>query len=121
MRSFPLRLIGQTLLLLSLVELPATATQVWIGSGRITDGIGQGGLVWLQLVTDREVVQEGDAVKSLHGPRLDGKIQAGKVQSPLGLWRFKQCNQDLCVILNRANPKQAIVYRLHRKNRGSAE
>jgi len=116
-----MRLIGQTLLLLSLVELPATATQVWIGSGRITAGIGQGGLVGLKLATDQERIQEGGDVKSLHGPRLDGKIQAGMVQSPLGLWQFKQCEQDLCVILNRADPKQTIVYRLHRKNRGSAE
>ncbi|WP_068819513.1 hypothetical protein [Phormidesmis priestleyi] len=121
MRSLPMRLIGQTLLLLSLVELPATATQVWIGSGRITAGIGQGGLVGLKLATDQERIQEGGDVKSLHGPRLDGKIQAGMVQSPLGLWQFKQCEQDLCVILNRADPKQTIVYRLHRKNRGSAE
>ncbi|GAC1454473.1 MAG: hypothetical protein NVS2B14_06520 [Chamaesiphon sp.] len=115
MLPFPTRIICQTLSLMSLVNLPATASQVWVGTGRITEGIGQGGLVALKLITDRDVV------KSLHGPRLNAKIQAGVVRTRLDTWRFQQCSQDLCVVLNRTNPKQTIVYRLHRSQDKSAE
>ena len=40
MLPFASRIVCQTLLFLSLLDIPATATQVWIGGGRITDGIG---------------------------------------------------------------------------------
>lgn len=117
----PIRLICQALLLLSLLELPATAAQIWVGAGRITEGIGQGGLVELQLKTERNGVQEGELVKTLHGLPLTGRIQAGAVRNRVGYWRFRPCARNLCVTLIRTNSGQTIVYRLHRSDREQAE
>lgn len=120
----PMRLFCQTLLLLGLLELPATAAQIWVGAGRITAGIGQGGLVELRLKTEHDGIQEGEFVKSLHGPPLNGRIQAGAIRNRVGYWQFRPCAlnaQNLCVTLTRTNPKQTIVYHLHRRDRNQAE
>lgn len=120
----PVRLLCQTLLLLSLLELPATAAQIWFGMGRITAGVGQGGLVELRLRTEHDSIQDGEFVKSLHGPPLNGKIQAGVIRNQVGYWRFRPCAQNpqnLCVTLIRTKPKQTIVYRLHRSDHSQAE
>ncbi|AFZ08198.1 hypothetical protein Osc7112_3857 [Oscillatoria nigro-viridis PCC 7112] len=111
MLPFASRIVCQTLLLLSLLNTPATATQVWIGAGRITDGIGQGGSVKLKL----EI--EGNHVRSIYGFHLNGAISNGTISTKLAHWRFRKCSQDLCVTLNRIRPKQTIFYRLHRTNK----
>lgn len=115
MLPFASHIVCQTLLLLSLLDLTATATQVWIGTGRITDGIGQGGSVKLKL----EI--EGNNVRSIYGFHLNGTIHNGTISTKLAHWRFRQCSQDLCVTLNRIQPKQTIFYRLHRRINGNVE
>jgi hypothetical protein len=109
MFAFASRIVCQTLLLLSLSVLPATATQVWVGTGRITDGIGQGGSVKLKLEID------GNNVRSIYGFHLNGTIYNGTISTKLAHWQFRQCSQDLCVTLTRIRPKQTIFYQLHKK------
>ena len=104
--SIPVKAIVPVLLW-SLSTLPATASQIWAGTGRISRGIGQGGLVELRIEID------GNAVKTLHGPRLNGVMQNRTIQNNLGRWEFRPCQQNLCVILNRTSPPQTILYQLH--------
>ena len=104
----------QTLLLLCVLCFPATAMQIWEGTGRVISGFGQGGSVKLQLAVDK------DMVRSLSGPPLDGKIQinddlSGVVQTDTGSWKFEKCGKDLCVNLQQHNPEQTIFYRLQPK------
>lgn len=100
-----------TALVYAILCLPALAGQVYEGSGQIVSGPGQGGSVNLRL----EI--EGNRVRSLSGPPLDGNIQSdgslnGVVRMGANTWRIEQCGADLCVQLQQAQPKRSIHYRL---------
>ena len=114
--AFPYsRLICQTLVLLSLLDLPANASQFWVGEGRITEGVGQGGSVSLRLEID------GNVVNSIHGPHLNGTLQDGVIQTNIGKWNFRHCSKNLCVTFYRSRPRQTIFYRLHQSSRDIKE
>lgn len=107
----------QTLLLLILLSLPANASQIWKGTGRVISGVGEGGSVDLRLEVD------GEIVRSLWGPPLYGKVQtnpklSGTIQTKSGTWQIEQCGEELCVNLQQYNPKQVVLYRLQPKNYG---
>lgn len=104
----------QMLLLLGMLSLPASASQIWEGVGRIISGVGEGGSVDLRLEID------GEVVRSLWGPPLYGKIQTnsnlnGTIQTKSGTWLLEQCGEELCVNLQQYNPKQTVFYRLQLK------
>ena len=104
----------QTLLLLSLLSLPANARQLWEGTGRVISGMGEGGSVDLLLEVDSEIV------RSLWGPPLYGNIQtspnlSGTIETKSGTWQIKQCGEELCINLQQYIPKQAVFYRLKPK------
>lgn len=101
----------QLLLLLSFLSIPADASQIWQGTGRVISGMGEGGSVELRLEVD------GETVRSLFGPPLEGKIQNspnlnGVIQTQTGNWQIQQCGEELCINLHQYNPKQVIFYRL---------
>lgn len=111
---FALHTLCQMLLLLGIFSLPASASQIWEGVGRIIGGVGEGGSVDLRLEVD------GEVVRSLWGPPLYGKIQtnpnlSGTIQTKSGTWRIEQCGEELCINLQQYNPKQAVFYRLQPK------
>jgi hypothetical protein len=104
----------QTILLLGILILPASASQIWEGTGRIISGTGEGGSVELQLEFD------GEVVKSLSGPPLDGRINTepslnGVIKTKTATWQIERCGEDLCVNLQQYNPKQTVFYRLQPK------
>lgn len=111
---FAFHTLCQMLLLLSILSLPASASQIWEGVGRVISGVGEGGSVDLRLEVD------GEIVRSLWGPPLYGKIQAipnlsGTIQTKSGTWQIEQCGEELCINLQQYNPKQAVFYRLQPK------
>lgn len=111
---FAFHALYQMLLLLSMLSLPASASQIWEGTGRVISGVGEGGSVDLRLEVDDEVV------RSLWGPPLYGKIQSkpnlsGTIQTKNGTWQIEQCSEELCINLQQYNPKQAVFYRLQPK------
>ena len=95
-------------ILSSILCLAADAAQIWTGTGRISRGVGQGGVVELSLEIN------GNTVKSLHGPYLKGVIRNKIIRTNLGQWEFRQCSPALCIVLNRTNPRQTIFYQLYR-------
>ncbi|MHC5820904.1 MAG: hypothetical protein ACYT04_34805 [Nostoc sp.] len=100
--------------MLGILILPASASQIWQGTGRIISGIGEGGSVELQLEFD------GEVVKSLSGPPLDGRINTepslnGVIKTNTATWQIERCGEDLCVNLQQYNPKQTVFYRLQPK------
>ncbi|MGL4622376.1 MAG: hypothetical protein ACRCZS_25505 [Chroococcidiopsis sp.] len=105
----------QVFLLLSLLNFPANASQIWEGTGRVISGVGEGGSVELRLEID------GEVVTSLSGPPLHGIIQTtpdlnGTIKTQTGTWYIEQCGEELCVNLQQHHPKQTIFYRLVPKN-----
>ncbi len=107
-------ILSQTILLLGILILPASASQIWEGTGRIISGIGEGGSVELQLEFD------GEIVRSLSGPPLDGIINTepslnGVIKTKNATWQIERCGEDLCVNLQQYNPKQTVFYRLQPK------
>ena len=107
-------ILSQTILLLVILILPASVSQIWEGTGRIISGIGEGGSVELQLEFD------GEIVKSLSGPPLDGIINTkpslnGVIKTKTATWQIERCGEDLCVNLQQDNPKQTVFYRLQPK------
>jgi hypothetical protein len=109
--------LAQTCLCLCLLSLPANASQIWEGNGRVISGVGQGGSVKLRL----EI--EGEQVRSLSGPPLAGKIFRnprlnGAIQTPTGNWQIEECDKDLCVNLQQYHPKQIVFYRLQMQSDG---
>lgn len=105
----------QMLLLLGILNLSASAKQIWEGAGRVISGVGEGGSVDLRLELD------GETVRSLWGPPLYGKIEInphlnGTIQTKSGTWQIEQCGEELCVNLQQYNPKQAVFYRLQKKS-----
>lgn len=101
----------QILLLLSFLNIPANASQIWQGTGRVISGMGEGGSVELHLEVD------GETVRSLLGPPLEGKIQKSPtidvvIKTQTGKWQIQQCGEELCINLQHYNPKQVIFYRL---------
>lgn len=111
---FASHILCQALLLLGICSLPAKASQIWEGTGRVISGVGEGGSVELRLELD------GETVRSLWGPPLYGTIQinpslSGTIQTKTNNWQFEQCGEDLCVNLQQYNPKQIVFYRLQPK------
>ena len=111
MNIFSSHTLCQTLILLNVLCLPANASQIWEGAGRVISGVGEGGSVKLSLEID------GEIVRSLSGPPLYGKITTipklnGTIQTKSATWNLEQCGEDLCVNLQQHNFKQIVFYRL---------
>lgn len=111
---FSFHTLCQTLLLLGIFSFPASASQIWEGTGRVISGVGEGGSVDFLLEVD------GEIVRSLWGPPLYGKIQTspnlnGTIQTKSGTWQIEQCGEQLCINFQQYNPKQTVFYRLQPK------
>lgn len=101
-------LISTAMAVVSTMNLPALAGQLWRGSGVISSGPGQGGTVSLSLTIN------GNSVTFHSGPSQNETetIKNGVVSSNSGKWYFERCGSDFCINFEQHSPNRTIYYRL---------
>lgn len=88
--------------------------QVWMGSGQVVSGQGQGAAVQLVIETN------GSRIRTHSGPHLDAVIngQPQTFETDSGTWHIEPMNDQLGITLYRGD--QIIRYLLHPTNQGES-
>ncbi|MEH1918416.1 hypothetical protein [Nostoc sp.] len=119
--KFPIQRLHITFTTASLLwglSSPAFAQQIWLGTGRIISGAGEGGTVELKLsVTDNNVQFLSGPSKDEPPFQLNNSTGLnGTVNMNAGTWQFVQTGNELGVSLSQNNPYRIIRYHLFPKS-----